>query len=192
MKFTRRTEKIMIHNLLTLLQQRVWAAIATVPTPQDWNLALILLVLYSLIALPIGFKTRLLKVEWVTSPQTILTTAAIALIFPAIVEELIFRVLLLPHPQETVTPIFLGLWSTICLGIFILAHPLNALIFFPSRRSTFSDPVFLTLAGLLGLICTISYLHGGCLWLPVTMHWLIVVVWLLCFGGEQRMTPIGQ
>lgn len=176
--------------------ERIRWAILTPPTGRDWAIALGLLLVYTAITYGIGFGSRFLIVEPVTAWKEIGTTIAIALVFPAIVEEILFRVILLPHPLEfsrgEIGLVSLTLWSTICLGVFILAHPLNALIFFPSRKPTFCNPIFLLLAGLLGLICTVSYLQSGSFWLPMLLHWILVVVWLLYFGGAKRMTPIGQ
>ncbi|XGV98198.1 MAG: CPBP family glutamic-type intramembrane protease [Leptolyngbya sp. BL-A-14] len=39
---------------------------------------------------------------------------------------------------------------------------------------------------MLGIICTLSYLKSGSLWMPVVMHWVIVVSWLLIFGGLEK------
>jgi predicted Abi (CAAX) family protease len=40
---------------------------------------------------------------------------------------------------------------------------------------------------LLGLICTIAYWQSGSWWVPVAMHWLVVFVWLMFFGGYGQL-----
>jgi predicted Abi (CAAX) family protease len=81
----------------------------------------------------------------------------------------------------------LRVWATLSLFLFVIYHPLNALTFFSQGRETFFDPIFLCLAAGLGIICTITYYQTGSLWLPVLIHWLVVVVWLLCFDGLTKL-----
>jgi predicted Abi (CAAX) family protease len=75
------------------------------------------------------------------------------------------------------------------LALFTASHPVNAILFSPTHRPTFTDPVFLVLAALLGLTCTLAYLQSGSLWPPVAIHWTAVVVWLLFLGGYRRLNP---
>jgi len=49
------------------------------------------------------------------------------------------------------------------LATFVVYHPLNALTFYPVGRSTFMNPVFLLLAAILGVACSIAYLQSGSL-----------------------------
>ncbi|MEO0488081.1 MAG: hypothetical protein AAFZ49_00815, partial [Cyanobacteria bacterium J06659_2] len=95
-------------------------------------------------------------------------------------------------PSEGATISAFFAWGLVSLGVFIVSHPLNAIVFFPTRRTTFFDPIFLTLAGLLGGICTLAYGLSGSLWPPVLLHWVIVVIWLLLFGGERRIAGNGE
>ncbi|MEM9447219.1 MAG: CPBP family glutamic-type intramembrane protease [Cyanobacteria bacterium P01_E01_bin.6] len=173
----------------TVLSDRLIRAITTIPSIQDWLVCLLLLIIYGAIAFPVGFLTGFLRIEWVTSWKSILINMLVALIFPSIIEEVLFRALPLPHPTSQASLEAIALWSIGSLIIFILAHPLNALLVLTSRRETFFNGVFLTLAGLLGIVCTLTYLQSGSLWPPVTLHWAIVVIWLLCLGGDRRMTP---
>ncbi|WP_208099188.1 CPBP family glutamic-type intramembrane protease [Nostoc sp. 106C] len=112
---------------------------------------------------------------------------AICLFTPAITEELFFRVLLLPHVTEDVSRNKKWLWGGISLVIFIVYHPLNALTAYPAGFPTFMNPVFLLQAAFLGIVCTIAYFQSGSLWPSVVMHWVIVVVWLLFFGGYEKL-----
>jgi predicted Abi (CAAX) family protease len=167
---------------------RLVQAFTTLPDIHSWVVCLLLFVGYGAIALPIGFLGHLLRIEWVSSWATILMTTVVTLIFPSLVEEIVFRVLLLPHPIEHPAPKTIIVWSIVSLILFVIAHPLNAWLVMKSRRSTFWDPWFLVLATLLGGICTLSYIQSGSLWLPVMLHWVIVLMWLLCLGGDRRMS----
>ncbi|WP_448999048.1 CPBP family glutamic-type intramembrane protease [Myxosarcina sp. GI1(2024)] len=111
-----------------------------------------------------------------------------ALFAPAIFEEFFFRVLLLPHPSENSSFGFLLSWIIISLFSFVVYHPLNGLLFSTSEQKIFIDPTFLILATGLGIFCTSLYLNSGSLWTPVVFHWTVVVVWLLCLGGNTKLT----
>ena len=181
-------EFLMQLPVIQVLVQRVVIACLTLPDLQAWTFSGLLLLGYTLIALPVGFKFgfiqgRLANLSW---QQMGLVTIA-ALLSPGISEELVFRVLLLPHPTEAAAPLNLWIWSAIGLFLFILYHPLNAFSFFPAGRKTFVNPVFLSLAALLGIICTLAYLQSGSLWLPVLLHWIVVVVWLLLLDGYGKL-----
>ncbi len=80
------------------------------------------------------------------------------------------------------------MWAGLILLLFILYHPLNAKIFKKQGDPTFLQPIFLVLAGLLGLILTITYAVTGNLWIVVFMHWIVVVVWLQLLGGMKKLT----
>ncbi|MEM9164513.1 MAG: CPBP family glutamic-type intramembrane protease [Cyanobacteria bacterium P01_F01_bin.4] len=97
-----------------------------------------------------------------------------------------FRALLIPRPDAASSQ-SLGSWAIASLVIFIGFHPLNARFLMTERRETFYNPIFLTLAGLLGVVCTLSYLQSASLWPPVVLHWLMVIIWLLSLGGYGRL-----
>ncbi len=167
---------------------RLWAGIVTLPNLAGWLLSLGLLAGYGVISLAIGFQSKFLIFSPIREPLQTKIGSLIHLFFmPALVEEFIFRLLLIPHSIETATTNNIYLWSSISLGLFIIYHPLNALTFFKAGNPTFMDWRFLTLAGLLGLICTIAYLSTGSIWLSIIIHWIVVTAWLKLFGGQQRL-----
>jgi predicted Abi (CAAX) family protease len=102
------------------------------------------------------------------------------------VEELAFRVLLLPAAQATTGALWLC-WAIGSLILFVLYHPLNALTLYKAGNPTFFDRRFLGLAALLGLTCTVTYAVTHSLLLITLIHWIVVVVWLLQFGGMARL-----
>lgn len=154
-------------------------ALRTLPKRRDWITIAQLLFLYSIIYLPIGFGSGFLKLAF--RPEALLPVMIGAFFSPALSEELVFRVLLLPHQQEQSTIA----WRSCSIGLswiaFLLYHPFN-----PGGQPFFGDPVFLSGAGLLGIACTIAYLQSGSYWTAVFIHWLIVVVWLVGCGGLAR------
>ena len=175
-------------DLCYKLTWRIHTAFFTFPTIQDWLIVTVLLLILTLCSLPIGLWCNFLKFERLkTSKKIILTIVAGSLLTPAISEELFFRVLLLPHPQENVTTAEIWFWGSMSLILFIIYHPLNGVTFFTAGRKTFFNPVFLLLAAVLGLVCTVVYVQSGSLWLPVIIHWLVVVVWLVFLGGYKQL-----
>lgn len=173
---------------MRILTHRFIGAVSTLPDANTWLYGAGLLLLFAIIALPIGLLSRFVQFEMERiSWQKGLAIIILSLLMPAFAEELVFRGLLLPHPTENLSVSEIWLWGCFSLALFILYHPLNALTFFSRGRATFFNPFFLTLAGLLGIISTIAYLQSGCLWIGVIIHWLIVVVWLLLLGGYGKL-----
>jgi predicted Abi (CAAX) family protease len=176
--------------LLSTLVLRLWAGIVTLPNLGGWLMTCGLLGVYSLVALPIGWKSGFLTFDRqfgsLDLPLGQNIRSVIHLLFlPAIFEEILFRLLLIPHPIETAISTDIYQSSAISLGLFIIYHPLNALTFYRAGNPTFMDWRFLTLAGLLGIVCTIAYLLTGSILAAISIHWIVVVVWLKVFGGEH-------
>lgn len=174
-------------ELILLLAHRFQAALTILPTGSAWGVTAALLGLYTLIALPLGLRFGFIQREMQTSPRVVREIMIVALLSPALSEELIFRVLLLPHASEHLSGLALLFWGVGGLIVFILYHPLNGISFFPAGRQTFFNPVFLGLAALLGVICTLAYWQSGSIWPPVALHWIVVVVWLLTLGGYRQL-----
>lgn len=175
-------------NLFHKLTWRITTAFCTFPTIKAWLITTILLFILTLFCLPIGLWRNFLKVEKLrVSQKVMLSIIAGSLLLPAISEELFFRVLLIPHPQENARTGAIWFWGSMSLVLFIIYHPLNAVTFFPTGRKTFFHPVFLLLAAVLGMVCSMVYLQSGSLWLPVIIHWLVVVVWLVFLGGYKQL-----
>ena len=101
----------------------------------------VIILVYGAIALPWGFASRFLQLN-LTATNWLhqLKVAFTAIIFPAFSEELVFRVLLLPHPREVINWEKWAFWAVLMLIFFILYHPLNAKTFFQQ-----DSPLFFTL-----------------------------------------------
>lgn len=172
---------------LTLFIHRIVTGFSTIPTAVQWIQGSFLLLSYGLIAVPFGIWRGFLQLDFHLSKSIIAKIAATSLIAPAILEELFFRVILLPHPSENLDFKQISIWSTVSLFVFIVYHPLNGITFFPAGKKTFCDPVFLILAAFLGLCCTVAYLFSGSVWISIIIHWFAVVIWLLCLGGISKL-----
>ncbi|MBW4622416.1 MAG: CPBP family intramembrane metalloprotease [Cyanosarcina radialis HA8281-LM2] len=173
-----------MNYLIGKIWYRLKVATLTLPNIKDWQRMGLLLPIYTLVALPIGFYGGFLKFEpLAASDRTIIEIIAICFVTPAIAEELFFRVLLLPHFTEKFSRATQLIWAGLSLIAFIAYHPLNGLTFFPAGLETFNNPIFLLLAALLGIVCTLAYLSSGSLWTSVVLHWLVVITWLLLLGG---------
>lgn len=113
--------------------------------------------------------------------------ALMVLVHPAFVEELVFRVLLLPRDPSTLRRGRVVAIAAIALGIYVASHPISAMLFRPQALSVFSSPAYLTLAALLGATCTAAYWISRSIWPPVLIHWLTVVLWLWFLGGQALL-----
>ncbi len=90
-----------------------------------------------------------------------------ALFIPALWQELVFRVLLLPHPTEGVQPITALIWSVISLGLFMAYRGFRARL----HHLKGNRKQYLSLSLVLGILATGVYLTTGSLWTVVGLHW---------------------
>jgi predicted Abi (CAAX) family protease len=189
--FTGVAEKIIMplqNELISLIKSRLTNSFLTLPTIDDWIWTAILLVIFLLIVIPLGFKLKLLKVEIPkVSWRVIFRLILITLFLPATAEEVFFRVLLLPHKTEQASLAYQWISGSISLILFIIYHPLNATLFIRNARMTFSSFTFLTSAAILAIVCTIAYLKSGSVYPSITLHWIFVLGWLLRLGGYRRL-----
>ena len=121
-------------------------------------------------------------------PLTALVSmAALALIVPALGEEVVFRGLLIPGRDEG-GQLRALLGSTV---VFTLWHIVEALTFLPGAMSLFLRVDFLALTAGLGLACGLLRLRSGGLWTAVALHWFAVVVWKGFLGGPALQDLAG-
>ena len=167
---------------------RIWQAVTVRPQPRDWLRAAALTIALGLVAIPLGLQSHFLSLIQadITGAER-LRLAARVLIVPALLEESFWRVIMLPHPTEIMSDRKRWRLGLPILGLFVVMHPLNAMTLYPTGFNTFTNPIFLLLATLLGLICTIVYWQSGSLWVVTAMHWLVVTVWLLFLGGYSAL-----
>lgn len=106
-------------------------------------------------------------------------------VFPAFLEELFFRGLLIPLNTTGTGRGGKAIPLASSTVLFVLWHPLNALTINPGAQAYFLDPQFLLFVALLGATCGYTYLHSKSLWVPVIIHWATVVVWVFFLGGRN-------
>ncbi|WP_323762368.1 type II CAAX prenyl endopeptidase Rce1 family protein [Maricaulis sp.] len=98
-----------------------------------------------------------------------LAVAALAILVPALAEELVFRVGLAGRKGR--------IRATLALAAFVLWHPVQVWLGLPMAQPLFLQPGFLAITAALGLACTISYRTSSSVWPATVMHWLVVVGW---------------
>lgn len=119
-----------------------------------------------------------------------LRTFGRVLIIPSLVEEVLWRVALLPHPivdGVKFAPLPLAFGATTCFSLYhVVGGHLLSKAGRPGAVVVFQRPAFLLLAFFLGGACTYSYyIAGGALYAPVLVHAIPVTLWLTYFGGED-------
>lgn len=170
----------------SFLRQRVTASLR-VPSAGDWLATTAAFAVYLVIALPLAWRADLIAFESVVEPAQLLPLALRVIFLPALLEELLFRVLPNPHPAEGASGRLIWWAALLSLGAYVLAHPLaNRLSPVPTP---FAEPEFILLAGLLGVACLLLYRRSGSLWPPMALHWLVVTSWLAL--GGRGMFPTG-
>jgi predicted Abi (CAAX) family protease len=179
-------------SLIELIKARIQALLLgyTVwPGLDVWLTSLLLLLIFGLIARWQGLRSGIIREEKTTlSTWGRVLLGARLLLHPAVVEESIFRGLLIPSPTDTsITPTVLA-WIILSWLLFILAHPINSLILKPQTRAVFTHPVFLILAGLLAICTSALYWISASLWPAILFHWIVVFVWMTRFGGLSNLS----
>ena len=97
-------------------------ALQTIPTQEHLLLGIILLTVYGSIASVLGFKNDFLQFRLLRSPLRIGRVVVTSFFAPALIEEIVFRVLLLPQPTQNLQQLP-PVAVIINLLIFILYHP---------------------------------------------------------------------
>jgi predicted Abi (CAAX) family protease len=179
--------------VLGTLFNRVLASLLPPFQPGDLGRSLLVLAGYGALALALGVASGFLSLpmQWPPLAEALPRLAKL-LLLPALVEELLFRVLLIPHPIEGFPWQSLLGWNALSLGLFVLYHPVAARLWYPQARALFDDPRFLFQATLLGVACSLAYGFTGSLWPPVLIHWLAVVIWLEPFRGREQLGLAAQ
>ncbi len=168
--------------------QRFADAVTTWPSWGALLLGILALALYGILALNYGLNSGFLQRKNAFDNPVRFVFHAIRLFFiPALVEEIIFRVALLPHPVEGGAGWRWLFWVIVSLVLFIFYHLLLAKTIQKNAQDTLTDRRFLILVGWLGLTLTGVYRITGSLWLIAFMHWAVVLLWIYGLGGRDRL-----
>jgi predicted Abi (CAAX) family protease len=177
-----------MEDLISERLQGLILAFTTTLRAEIWLYCAGIFLLLIVIAAPIGFRSGFLRIErMVGSRWRLLVVTLLLAIRPALLEEMIFRAILLPHPAQDYPLRITLLWAMFGLVVFVLSHPVNGLFIRKIASSVFTDPLFLFFAGLVGIACTVAYLVSGSIWPPMLIHWAVVTPWILFFGGGNSL-----
>lgn len=143
--------------------------------PHGGTLALTLAVFlaFAAVVVPLGFLRGF--AAWHPVGAGLWASAAVALVVPAFVEELVFRAPLLRWRDARLAA---GL-----LAAYVAVHPLNAWAWEPALRRWFFAPDFLAVVAALGACASWLVWRSGRLYPAVLFHWAVVVVWLHLLDG---------
>ena len=163
-------------------------ALTTMPETRTWLACALVFALFVACAAPIGLLSGFLRPAVPRlSAKDVVVTAILIFVQPALVEEVVFRGLLLPRDARSVRGRPLLAMTGGALVIYVVSHPINAMLFRPEVLYVFDNPVYLVLATLLGIACTVAYFISKSMWPPVVIHWITVLTWLWFLGGRTLL-----
>lgn len=167
--------------------------LTTLPKGEDFLFSIVVFLIYMAVALPVGFCSGFFTIEVLKTDIWLMIALPISLFFiPSLFEEIVFRGLLLPHKSRGISTRPLVLYSICSIVAFIVWHPINAMTINHPAYPMFSNPLFLSLAALMAIACTISYIKTGSLWVPIAIHWLTVMVWVFFLSGRNFVLDIAR
>lgn len=161
------------------------AGLSTLPDRRAWLESAAWATVMAAVAGPLAWVAGLIGAgaSWTeVSARTVL----IPFVAPALLEECLFRGLLLPHPTRSGVPLrHRARWWAGSLTAYVAAHPLVAATVRPEAKAVFDTPPFLLEAALLGITSTALYERTGSLWPAVLLHGMVVGAWLSLGGAAQ-------
>jgi predicted Abi (CAAX) family protease len=174
--------------LLSYLVIRTFGGV-TIPDGWDWLLTGAILLSFGAVMFAIGVSQGFLYWHPWQAPWYRQLGSWLKLLFlPALWQEYVFRVLLIPYPKDWIPEPIWWAWAFLALGIFVGGHWLYARSSRKTGYATIANPAAWILLTLLGLACTVTYRFTGSLWTITVLHWLVVSIWWLLLGGKQRFT----
>ena len=143
----------------------------------------------AILATAIGFAAGLLEPQWLDSPLAPVLPITL-FVFPSLLEEAFFRGVLIPRNVLDSGATRAAATVAVSTVAFVAWHPVNALAFNHAAIPLFLDPWFLLIVAALGVTCGWGYVLSRSLWVPVLVHWVAVVVWVLLFGGRNLLLEL--
>lgn len=124
----------------------------------------------------------------------LLKLALVALIVPALAEELLFRGVLLKPPPDGATGLGPAALSAV---LFALWHPLQSWLYCrywacPEWAGLAWNWWFLGACAALGFACARLVLATRSIWPAVLLHWLVIVAWKALFDGPGLPPLLGS
>ncbi len=168
---------------LQIYRKRLTTSLRTLPDARGWAFCLAVSVATLALMMVIGFVTGLYRLQ-PTEPGLALRLLVVFFV-PALGEELPFRGLLTPGPEETARPRTEIVLST---ALYTVWHVVEAVTFLKSAASIFLRPDFLLCCAVLGLGCAVMKRQTGSIWPAVILHWALVVVWQTWLGGISALS----
>ncbi len=154
-------------------------ALKTWPDAAQWIAAVRLAIPSLLVIALLGFLAGWLVWSPVRDVSILLGAAIFLFFVPAMIEELIFRGVLLSWFVQ-LTPRW-GAWLSTLL--FVAWHPLQAWTFGPPWADMFLRPSFWIATLILGIILSHIRIRSQSLWPVMLIHWIAVLIWKSLLGG---------
>lgn len=124
------------------------SALTTRPGIRAWGESLLLLGVFGLVAVYLGLAGELINIRLTDEYLPFMVTALVALVVPALAEELVFRVSLPWCGRALGLPARLA--DSAAVVLFVIWHPVQVWLGLPFAQTVFLDPAFLPITGLLG------------------------------------------
>jgi predicted Abi (CAAX) family protease len=147
------------------------SAFVTIPTLRGWLETGLALAIFLCVAGYIGLQADLFKLQWTDAWLQFAIIALVTLIVPALVEELVFRVVI---PEMTGGKVRS---EVMALTLFALWHPVQVWLHLPMAQPLFEQPEFIAIVALMGACCAVLRRRTHSLWPAVLFHWITVLAW---------------
>lgn len=168
---------------MNIYRHRLLTSLRTLPSPRGWVFCLAVFAATLALMMVIGFVTGLYRLQ-PTEPGLALRMLVVFFI-PAVGEEIPFRGVLTPGPNDSVRP---RLEIALSTSLYTLWHVFEAVTFLPAAAPIFLRPDFLLCCAVLGLGCAVMKRRTGSIWPAVILHWALVVIWQTWLGGVSALS----
>ncbi|MEE9415174.1 MAG: CPBP family glutamic-type intramembrane protease [Acidimicrobiales bacterium] len=146
----------------------------------DWTL----IGVYAAFAFGVGYFNGLFEPGLPTLLQ-VLVLPPLLVLYPSVIEEVIFRGILLRRELSEARPVKRFCALTLSALLFVAWHPLNHYLIGLSDTSLFIKPEFLVIVTALGYLTGHLYLRTRSLWPAIAVHWLTTLIWNLFLGRPR-------
>ncbi|KQV55758.1 MULTISPECIES: type II CAAX prenyl endopeptidase Rce1 family protein [unclassified Caulobacter] len=165
-----------------IYQARLLASLRTLPSARGWAFCGLVSAATLALMMLIGFTTGFYTLQ--PAEPGLPLRLLVVFFVPALGEEIPFRGLLTPGPEETQRP---KLEIAVSTALYTLWHVVEAVTFLKSAASVFLRPDFLLCCAVLGLGCAVMKRRTGSVWPAVILHWALVVIWQTWLGGVRAL-----